>query len=50
METSARINVAKKFKFVLKGVEGIVDKGENAVYQHFTLFYDVFKRPLSQGC
>ena len=30
-------------------VENIVGKGENAGFQHFLLFHNVFKRLLSQG-
>ena len=33
-----KINVTEKLKFVLRRVENIVGKGENASYQHFLLF------------
>ena len=36
-------------KFVSGSVENIVGKGENAVYQHLSLSYKVFKRLLFQG-
>ena len=32
------INMTEKFKFVLGRVENIMEKGENAGYQHFLLF------------
>ena len=37
-----RITVTQKLKFVLGRVENIVGKGENAGYQHFLLFHNVF--------
>ena len=33
-----KINVIQNQKFVLRKVENIVGKGENAGYQHFLLF------------
>ena len=39
-----KINVAKKFKFVLERVENIMGKGENAGYQHFFLFQQGFQK------
>ena len=33
-----KINVTQKLKFALGRVENIVEKGENAGYQHFLLF------------
>ena len=33
-----KINVTEKLKFVLRRAENIVEKGENAGYQHFLLF------------
>ena len=36
------INVAQKLKFVYGMVENIVEKGENAGYQHFLLFPQCF--------
>ena len=33
-----KIDVTKKFEFVLEMVENIMGKGENAGYQHFLLF------------
>ena len=40
-----KINVCEKLKFGLGRVEKIVGKGENAVYQHFSFFHNVFKSP-----
>ena len=37
------IKVTKKLKFVLGRVENIVEKGENAGYQHFLLFSKCFQ-------
>ena len=34
-----KINVNAKMKFGMEKVENIVGKGENAVYQHFLLFF-----------
>ena len=39
-----KINVTEKLKFVLKMVENIVGKGENAGYQHFLLFLQCFQK------
>ena len=39
-----KINVPKKLKFVLRRVENIVGKGENAGYQHFLLFPQCFQK------
>ena len=36
-------NVAEKLEFVLGRVESIVEKGENAGYQHFLLFPQCFQ-------
>jgi hypothetical protein len=33
-----KINLTKIFKFVLRRVENIAEKGENAGFQHFLLF------------
>ena len=44
-----KIDVSQKFEFVLEMVENIVGKGENASYQYFLLFHNVFKRHLIQG-
>ena len=44
-----KINATENLKFVLGRVENIVGKGENAGYQHFLLFRQVFRRLLSQG-
>ena len=43
------INVAQLMSPVFDRVENIVGKGENAGYQHFLLFPNVFKSLLSQG-
>ena len=39
-----KINVKQKLKFVLGSLENILDKGENADYQHFLLFPQCFQR------
>ena len=44
-----KINVTEKLKFVLGRVENIVGKGENAGYQFFSFYHNVFKRLLLQG-
>ena len=44
-----KINVTEKLKFVLKRVENIVGKGENASYQHFLIFPQCFQSFLFQG-
>ena len=44
-----KTNVTEKLKFVLGRVENMVEKGENAGYQHFLLSHHVFKRLLIQG-
>ena len=36
--------MAEKLKFVLGRVENIVEKGENAGYQHFLLFPQCFQK------
>ena len=33
-----KINVNEKLKFVMRWVENIMGKGENAGYQHFVIF------------
>ena len=38
-----KINVTQKVKFVLGWLENIVEKGENAGYQHFLLFPHCFQ-------
>ena len=43
------INVTLKLKFVLRWVENILRKGENAGYQHFLLFPKCFQKPPSSG-
>ena len=45
-----KINVTEKLKFVLKRVENILGKGENAGYRHFLFSNYVFKRLYIQGC
>ena len=37
-----KMNVTEKLKFVLKRLENIVGKGENAGYQYFLLFPQCF--------
>ena len=45
-----KINVTENLKFVLGRVEGFVEKGENAGYQHFLFFFcNVFKKLLFPG-
>ena len=39
-----KVNVNKKFKFVLGRLENNVGKGENAGYQHFLLFPQCFPK------
>ena len=40
-----KMSVAQKLKFVYGKVENIVGKGENAGYQHFLLFSNIFGSP-----
>ena len=42
-----QINASQMTHSVL---DNIVGKGENACYQHFLLFHNVFNRLLSLGC
>ena len=42
--TDSKIGVTEKFKYVLVRVENIVEKGENAGYQHFLLFLQCFQK------
>ena len=44
-----KINVTQKQKHFLKWVENIVEKGENAGYQHFLLFPQCFLKLFFQG-
>ena len=44
-----KISVNYKLKFGLGRVENIVEKEENAGYQHFPYPHNIFKRLLSQG-
>ena len=44
-----KINVTEKLKFVLRRVENMVGKGENAGYQHFLLFPQCFQKASFQG-
>ena len=39
-----KLNVPEKLKFILRRVENIVGKGENAGYQHFLLFSPCFQK------
>ena len=39
-----KVNVNEKLKFVLRRVENIVEKGENAGHQHFLLFPQCFQK------
>ena len=43
------INVTEKLKFVLGRAENIVEKGENAGYQHFLLSPQCFQKATSLG-
>ena len=49
-------NVIEKLKFVLQQIENIVGKGENAGYQYFLLFPQMFSKVfffrvvISQDC
>ena len=42
--TDNRVYVTKNLKFVFWRVENIVEKGENAGYQHFLLFPQCFQK------
>ena len=44
-----KINMAKKLKFVLRRVENVMGKGENAGYQHFLLFPQCFQTASFSG-
>ena len=44
-----KINVTEKLKFLLEMVENIVQKGENAGYQHFLLFPQCFQKDSYTG-
>ena len=44
-----KMNVSKKLKFVLGRVENVVEKGENAGYQHFLPFPQCFQKSSSIG-
>ena len=39
-----KISVTEKLKIVLRRVENVVGKGENAGYQHFLLFPQCFQK------
>ena len=39
-----KIKVTQRLKFVLGRIENIVGKGENAGYQHFLLFPQIFQK------
>ena len=41
--------ITQKLKFLLRRVENIVGKGENAGYQHFLLFLQCIQKPSSSG-
>ena len=45
-----KINVNEKLKFVLGRVENIVGKEKMLVTSIFSFSFNVFKRPLFQGC
>ena len=45
-----KINMTQKLKYAQRRVENILGKGENAVYQHFLLFPNVFKSLLPKAC
>ena len=44
-----KMHVTEKFKFILRRIENIVGKGENAGYQHFLLFLQCFQKASFQG-
>ena len=44
-----KINVAKMIIYVFDRAENIVEKGENAGYQHFLLFPQCFHKATSLG-
>ena len=44
-----KINVTEKLKFVLRRVENMVGKGQNAGYQHFVLFPQCFQKSSLSG-
>ena len=44
-----KINEGAELKFVLRRVENIVDKGENAGYQHFLLFPQCVQKSFFSG-
>ena len=44
-----KINVNEKINFGLGRIENIVEKGENAGYQHFLLFPQCFQKPSVSG-
>ena len=44
-----KVNETQKLKFKIGGVENIVGKGENASYQHFLLFTQLFQKPSPFG-
>ena len=46
---NAKLNVAKMMISVFDRVENIVEKGENAGYQHFLLFPQCFQKPSLSG-
>ena len=39
-----RLNMNQKINFVLRRIENIVGKGENADYQHFLVFLQCFQK------
>ena len=43
------MNIGKMMIYVVDRSENIVGKGENAVYQHFLLFPQCFRRAFSSG-
>ena len=46
-----KINVTENLNFVFEKMENLVEKGENACYQHFLFFSTtVFKSCLFQSC
>ena len=45
-----KINVNQKLKSVLRRVENIMGKGENAGHQHFLFSHNIFKWLFTQGC
>ena len=48
-EDNIDIDVNENFKFALGMIENIAGKGENAGYQHFSSYRNIFMKLLSSG-